>query len=627
MVFITLLLLSLSLASASHFFGSVVTFTAKSDAHGKYMVEIRSRATYDHGCNHHYATCHRGECGHNVQIEQGQVDNNAVTMTYNSNWCETETIVTKALTSDRPFQIRDHSCCWVWLSPGHTPYWSILTSVDLGRRSDTDKANSSPDTAILPLLRIPQNCRRAYRPLTFDPDGDQFPARPVDPPAPSCVEGEYLPMFVPPTPRHGQVLWAEVGVEVEITVRAEAKYSVVDNLIMSGPLNVSKHRRSGDEFSITYTPQHQNLGQYFSICFAVEFTDRDAVYQTEMRCVLLNVTEGLAQVNTVVTCLESAIIVEVEKATLPQLRYDHLRLSDPSNTVCSLQTHSNSTHVVANVPLNACGTQIQEDDDYLLFKNEITTVDDPSAIITRRHQVEIKFFCQYAKRGNVSLSFSAHRENVTVWDRGFGSFTYGFEFFPDSQFVSRIDPWSYPLEYDVGQRIYMEIQATTTVNNTEMFVESCSAAPYDNPNYHNPYVLIQNGCNVDSTLVVYPSMKEEEFRFSIEAFKFIGLHQKVYIGCSVLMCEAGNPNTRCSRGCLPRGAHRRRRAAAIETGVHYVSQGPVRLRTANTSDLNLNLVFVSGCAVLAVGMICGVLLYRTRQKSSHEYTLLSSEEN
>lgn len=51
--------------------------------------------------------------------------------------------------------------------------------------------------------------------------------------------------------------------------------------------------------------------------------------------------------------------VEVEKSSFAGLHEEHLRLIDPSQTVCSLQTHSNSTHVIGVIPLNACGTEIE----------------------------------------------------------------------------------------------------------------------------------------------------------------------------------------------------------------------------------------------------------------------------
>lgn len=135
----------------------------------------------------------------------------------------------------------------------------------------------------------------------------------------------------------------------------------------------------------------------------------------------------------------------------------------------------------------------QEDANNLYFYNEITTVDSLKDVVTRKHLLEVQFSCQYPKRQNLTLAFSIHRENVTVLEKGFGTFTYGFEFYTNSQFQTMEDPRSYPLEYDIGSRIYMEIEATTTVNNTELFVESCSATPYDIPNYVPTYPIIQNG--------------------------------------------------------------------------------------------------------------------------------------
>ncbi|XP_069575860.1 ZP domain-containing protein-like [Brachyistius frenatus] len=339
-----------------------------------------------------------------------------------------------------------------------------------------------------------------------------------------------------------------------------------------------------------------------------------------MRCVLVDV--GKKEINSHVICNESSMTVEVEKASFPGLNEDHLQLSDPTNTACSLQTHSNKTHVIGVVPLNACGTQIEEDDDYLIFKNEITTVDNVKDLITRKHLVEVQFKCQYPKYGNVTLGFTAHRNSVTVWEKGFGTLSYQFEFYPDRQFRTMINPNSYPLVYEISSRIYMQIEATSSVNNTEMFVESCSAAPYDNPNYKPTYSIIENGCKVDPTVEIYPPTHNKQFLFSMEAFKFIGLHDQVYISCSVLMCEAGNSNTRCSKGCMksawPAGhQHRRRREAVIQSATHFVSQGPLRLKMAadgsgsSAVNLNLNMVFIAGCLLAAIAMICGAV-YKTR---------------
>lgn len=68
-------------------------------------------------------------------------------------------------------------------------------------------------------------------------------------------------------------------------------------------------------------------------------------------------------------------------------------------------------------------------------------------------------------------------------------FTYQFEFYPNNHFQRMIDPNSYPLQYNVGEKVYMEIDASSTVNNTKL---SCRASPYDNLNYPPTY-SIENG--------------------------------------------------------------------------------------------------------------------------------------
>jgi len=48
-----------------------------------------------------------------------------------------------------------------------------------------------------------------------------------------------------------------------------------------------------------------------------------------------------------------------------------------------------------------------------------------------------------------TTEYYVHRDNLTVVKRGFGTFTYNFEFYPDNQFGTMVDPSSYPLEYDI----------------------------------------------------------------------------------------------------------------------------------------------------------------------------------
>ncbi|XP_077375412.1 uncharacterized protein LOC144017570 [Festucalex cinctus] len=922
-------LLLVSVVSASHHFGGLSNFNGELNSDGTYTVNINFKATFRECYFIQFMHCYNGNCGHQVNSHRALLDNSTNSPRYTNQWCEAETVMTRRVPSNKPFSMRSSSCCWI--PTRHNLHsWRLLTTVDLGTRSDTGGPNKSPVTGVLPFLRVPQNCPRTYKPMAFDADGDRvrcrygqilnqecgachhhvgfyldqdsctlhyrytpsdhrvfgfetvvedFPQQPitlsysdgshsfrsplmarrkrrsphnwwhtassstapppwrrwrattthpwwwlwtqqpagqtttpqpnttprpwwwwlhntgattttsgqtttqhfrpatrkprpvtrpwwwwlhntgatittsgqtttqhvrpatrkprpvtrpwwwwlhstgpvattapwqwhsttqhlrpatrkprpvtrpwwwwvrstgpvatatirpwhptaqpltttsgypydstsplsklpmqfsflVDPPAPSCQEGRYIPKLLYPTPQNGQRIYAEVNKEVEIRVKAQAMYATIHDIIMSGPIDSNKHRTTHDEFVIRWIPRREDEGRHFPLCFAVEsVTSRfmygttpshrynrfpgsnQSVYQSEMICVLIEVHKET--VNATVTCDQSNMTVVVEKASLHWISLDHLRLSDPGNVECNLQTHSNSTHVVAVVPLYSCGTQLEEDDDNLIFKNEITTVDNPRDIITRKHRLEVGFHCQYAKRGNVTQSFIGHRKNITVWEKGFGTFTYQFEFYPNNEFEIMYSPTLYPLVYTLGRRIYMKIEASSSINSTELFVESCSAAPYDNPNYRPTYAIIANGCPVDPTVEIHSPAHEHEFRFSIEAFQFIGLHDHVYISCSVMMCEAGNPHTRCSRGCInstfPNGnQHRGKREAVIQSANHFVSQGPLRLqRSAETNErtamnLNMNIIFIAGCLLAAVGMISGVVMYKA--KMSH----------
>ena len=59
-----------------------------------------------------------------------------------------------------------------------------------------------------------------------------------------------------------------------------------------------------------------------------------------------------------VICDETAMTVEVNKSSFRGLE-GHLRLNDPSNVACSLESQQNSTHIIAVIPLSGCGTEIE----------------------------------------------------------------------------------------------------------------------------------------------------------------------------------------------------------------------------------------------------------------------------
>ncbi|XP_043954202.1 uncharacterized protein LOC122820697 [Gambusia affinis] len=113
----------------------------------------------------------------------------------------------------------------------------------------------------------------------------------VDPAAPSCTAGEYLPRFLPPTPEHGAQFFIDINEMIEINIRAEATQSVITELLFSGPVNMVKNSSGSGNFTLRWTPSvsQNDDKESHPICFAVQATASSSVYQSELRCVIVRV--------------------------------------------------------------------------------------------------------------------------------------------------------------------------------------------------------------------------------------------------------------------------------------------------------------------------------------------------
>ncbi|XP_051953226.1 integrin beta-like protein A [Xyrauchen texanus] len=172
-IYLFLVLLLVSTGAASHFYGGSMTFSPRRNSDGTYKVEFRFKETY-HSCNQYNTWgCRSGDCGNENSFAIGQVDSSP----NGGNWCQSEGVITKTISSNNQFELIKSSCCWIYNTVTNGGDWSLLTYIDLGVRSDTSDPNRSPITTTLPLIRVPQNCPRRYNLLSFDPDGDQVRCR------------------------------------------------------------------------------------------------------------------------------------------------------------------------------------------------------------------------------------------------------------------------------------------------------------------------------------------------------------------------------------------------------------------------------------------------------------------
>ena len=68
-------------------------------------------------------------------------------------------------------------CCWISLTNGGNGNWFLSTTVNLTKRHDNGKINSSPISATSPIVRIQQGCPRTISIPAEDSDGDKVRCR------------------------------------------------------------------------------------------------------------------------------------------------------------------------------------------------------------------------------------------------------------------------------------------------------------------------------------------------------------------------------------------------------------------------------------------------------------------
>ncbi|CAC5400901.1 Delta-like protein D,Fibropellin-3,Protein eyes shut,Sushi, von Willebrand factor type A, EGF and pentraxin domain-containing protein 1,Delta-like protein C,Fibropellin-1,Protein crumbs homolog 1 [Mytilus coruscus] len=81
-------------------------------------------------------------------------------------------------TSDNVFQFGYSSCCWInTLVVGSSSSWILLATANLSVRQDTGKINTSPISAMQPIVRLKYGCSYSLRIPVEDDDGDTVKCR------------------------------------------------------------------------------------------------------------------------------------------------------------------------------------------------------------------------------------------------------------------------------------------------------------------------------------------------------------------------------------------------------------------------------------------------------------------
>ncbi|KAL0994867.1 hypothetical protein UPYG_G00128500 [Umbra pygmaea] len=385
-----LLLLLASGSWANHFFGGTMTFNPRgTNPDGTFRVEHRYKTSL-HSCSdlgYYGWSCYLGDCGTQTNLLVQTVDQET---SGNYIWCQREGVMNRSVSSNtKTFDLYFEGGNWMY-NDNSIGFWRLLTHVDLGIRSDKGKVNRSPQTTVIPVMRVPVNCPKDFKLLSFDPDGDEvncryavpsdecytpssitssnvpldftiqtasctlsfssqsnkmgmyavqmmmedFPAQSislsytdgsqssrtpgdtlsklpvqfaiiVDLAVPSCTDGEYLPLFLSPTPAQGAVLYTSTDQPLEITVKAQATQSMVSELLVSGPQRITESTTGPGVYRLKWTPNNDEEGGFYPVCFIAVGVNGSFTYHSELRCVIVKAGRPIKTTVTHITTPDS----------------------------------------------------------------------------------------------------------------------------------------------------------------------------------------------------------------------------------------------------------------------------------------------------------------------------------
>ncbi|XP_053778640.1 scavenger receptor cysteine-rich domain-containing protein DMBT1 [Desmodus rotundus] len=268
------------------------------------------------------------------------------------------------------------------------------------------------------------------------------------------------------------------------------------------------------------------------------------------------------------SCSPHLFQVTIDRGYLRRLGYSSwdVHLNDE---LCRPQV--TGRYLIFSIPYGHCGTIQQESLGSLSYSNSIRgrVWDRPGRVIVRHKVPQLRFTCTVDGPSAIEIVPGAH-----IPRRGAGyDVSISFLELPMSPQEGSKGP------YYASQRKEVFLQATlhSPDHHLRLFVDTCVASPDPQDFTTVKYDLIRQGCIKDNTYVTLHS-HQNMAQFKFDAFSFLSSYDVVYLQCKIAVCGAGDPSSRCSRGCVgqnQRGADPV--GATEEQAEHFQMVGPLEI--------------------------------------------------
>ncbi|XP_067229158.1 transforming growth factor beta receptor type 3 isoform X1 [Chanodichthys erythropterus] len=280
--------------------------------------------------------------------------------------------------------------------------------------------------------------------------------------------------------------------------------------------------------------------------------------------------QGSQNVGFSVQCEKNKMVVSIDKETLQANGFGkpNITLQDSR-----CKATSNTTHYILETPLSGCQTtkfashpspvvlyinsivisqSEQKDgsgwpvDDEDLESGDVVSPGDPEVteriFPESRHRANILFNCTYRKNQDTPLDSDIGSDDFLV--DSLDNVTFNMELYNN--------PFHYPITQSFltiteNRPIYVEISATKADPNLGFMIQTCFISPDSNPLMPSDYVVIENICPKDDSVLYYPQrsdfpiphaqMDKKRFSFTYRSKFNVSL---LFLHCEMSLCSRRN---------------------------------------------------------------------------------------
>ncbi|XP_076824970.1 uncharacterized protein LOC143470608 isoform X2 [Clavelina lepadiformis] len=227
-----------------------------------------------------------------------------------------------------------------------------------------------------------------------------------------------------------------------------------------------------------------------------------------------------------------------------------------NNSTC--RPRRNQTHLIIHATLDGCGTRaINLPGNQVSFRNVIQVFGKLRTVIENQERVTsvtdfMVLDCRYPQRNLIAHNFSPSEDNPSAQFTVMNGPTlpHAFMLYKTDEYECPYGKEDFPVEIETSGRLYFEVRLLIASEQVELHPVSCVATPDTDPYNSNNYVMMQDGCVSDATFQTEASNSPKISRFSVQAFRFLGFAERVYVHCELMVCTlASISSPSCPYAC------------------------------------------------------------------------------